>query len=460
MSCSILYITDLRGKPIISRNYRGDIPMNVIEKFQRYLLSIETSTPDDTHNNVTQSPIQSIDGYHYIYIQHNNILLCAVTRYNSNVIATLELLYGIVEIFIEYFHVLDDESIRDHFVLIYELLDEIYDFGWPQYTDSSVLKEFIIMKKLTSHASARKRNKQLSSIPVALTNAVSWRAEGIKHKKNEIFLDVIEKLNLLVNASGAVIKSEIDGNVRMKSFLSGMPECKLGLNDKIVMEARAAANAGIGGSNTAAKKSIEMEDIKFHQCVRLSKFENDRTISFIPPDGEFSLFTYRLNTTVRPLIWVECTVDHRGSRIDFAVKLKSNFKRRSTANHVEISIPVPSDCDTPVFKTTIGEVKYDAKIDAMVWKIKALLGQKEYQLRASFGLPSIQRGSTEVDGQSNPAFMLQSLKKPINVSFEIPYFTVSGIQVRYLKIIEKSGYQALPWVRYITQNGDYQIRMG
>jgi AP-1 complex subunit mu len=34
---------------------------------------------------------------------------------------------------------------------------------------------------------------------------------------------------------------------------------------------------------------------------------------------------------------------------------------------------------------------------------------------------------------------------PINVKFEIPYFTVSGIQVRYLKIMEKSGYQALPW---------------
>ena len=42
---------------------------------------------------------------------------------------------------------------------------------------------------------------------------------------------------------------------------------------------------------------------------------------------------------------------------------------------------------------------------------------------------------------------------------EIPYFTISGLQVRYLKILEKSGYQALPWVRYITQNGDYQIRM-
>lgn len=45
-------------------------------------------------------------------------------------------------------------------------------------------------------------------------------------------------------------------------------------------------------------------------------------------------------------------------------------------------------------------------------------------------------------------------RAPITVKYEIPYFTVSGIQVRYLKIVEKSGYQALPWVRYITKNGD------
>lgn len=54
------------------------------------------------------------------------------------------------------------------------------------------------------------------------------------------------------------------------------------------------------------------------------------------------------------------------------------------------------------------------------------------------------------------AFVEADVEKraPITVKFEIPYFTVSGIQVRYLKIVEKSGYQALPWVRYITQNGD------
>ncbi|PNI51572.1 AP1M2 isoform 10, partial [Pan troglodytes] len=37
-------------------------------------------------------------------------------------------------------------------------------------------------------------------------------------------------------------------------------------------------------------------------------------------------------------------------------------------------------------------------------------------------------------------------------------WSIKSFPVRYMKIIEKSGYQALPWVRYITQSGDYQLR--
>ena len=40
--------------------------------------------------------------------------------------------------------------------------------------------------------------------PVALTNAVSWRGEGVKYRKNEVFLDVIESVNLLVCGSESV----------------------------------------------------------------------------------------------------------------------------------------------------------------------------------------------------------------------------------------------------------------
>jgi AP-1 complex subunit mu len=221
-----------------------------------------------------------------------------------------------------------------------------------------------------------------------------------------------------------------------------MPELKLGLNDKVMFE--------VTGRNVSKGKAIEMEDIKFHQCVRLARFENDRTISFIPPDGEFELMSYRLGTQVKPLIWVETVVEsHSRSRIEYMIKAKSQFKSRSIANNVEILIPVPPDVDSPSFKASIGTVTYIPDKDCIMWSIKQFYGSREYLMRAHFGLPS----TTDVDSRND------DWKKPIGVNFEIPYFTVSGVQVRYLKIIEKSGYQALPWVRYITEGGDYQLRM-
>ena len=36
---------------------------------------------------------------------------------------------------------------------------------------------------------------------MAVTNAVSWRSEGVKYRKNEVFLDVIESVNLLVSGT-------------------------------------------------------------------------------------------------------------------------------------------------------------------------------------------------------------------------------------------------------------------
>jgi hypothetical protein len=51
---------------------------------------------------------------------------------------------------------------------------------------------------------------------MAVTNAVSWRTEGIRYRKNEVFLDVVESVNLLVrafhcSATGLVLKIVIIG---------------------------------------------------------------------------------------------------------------------------------------------------------------------------------------------------------------------------------------------------------
>jgi len=226
----------------------------------------------------------------------------------------------------------------------------------------------------------------------------------------------------------------------MKSFLSGMPDLKLGLNDKALFEATGRSTKG---------RAVELDDIKFHQCVRLTKFENERTISFVPPDGDFELMSYRLDMSVKPLFSIESVYEYKSkTKIEYYVKAKSNYKAKNSANNVEIYIPVPCDAQQPTFKTANGTVSYLPDRDAMVWIIKQFPGQKEMVMKASFMLPSILSADRD-------AFQ----KVPISIVFEIPYFTVSGINVRYLKIVEKSGYIALPWVRYITQNGEYHIRM-
>lgn len=41
MAASAVYILDLKGKVLISRNYRGDMPLNIIEKFPKMLMEAE-----------------------------------------------------------------------------------------------------------------------------------------------------------------------------------------------------------------------------------------------------------------------------------------------------------------------------------------------------------------------------------------------------------------------------------
>ncbi|KAJ7943684.1 AP-1 complex subunit mu-2 [Quillaja saponaria] len=388
-AASALFLLDIKGRVLISRDYRGDVSAVQTERFFTKLIEKE----DDPQS---QDPVVYDNGVTYMFVQHSNVYLVAATRQNCNAASLIFFLHRVVDVFKHYFEELEEESLRDNFVVVYELLDEIMDFGYPH--------------------------------------------EGINYKKNEVFLDVVESVNILVNSNGQIIRSDVVGALKMRTYLSGMPECKLGLNDRVLLEAQ---------GRTAKGKAIDLEDIKFHQCVRLARFENDRTISFVPPDGSFDLMTYRLSTQVKPLIWVEAQVErHSKSRIEIMVKARSQFKERSTATNVEIEMPVPADATNPNIRTSMGSASYAPEKDALVWKIRSFPGGKEYMLRAEFRLPSI------TDEEATP-----ERKAPIRVKFEIPYFTVSGIQVRYLKIIEKSGYQALPWVRYITMAGEYELRV-
>ncbi len=79
-----------------------------------------------------------------LIIIDTTVTVVAMTKKNSNAATLLVFLHKLIEVFIEYFKELEEESIRDNFVIIYELLDEMMDFGYPQTTESKILQEQVL----------------------------------------------------------------------------------------------------------------------------------------------------------------------------------------------------------------------------------------------------------------------------------------------------------------------------
>ncbi|GAV29793.1 hypothetical protein PMKS-003297 [Pichia membranifaciens] len=234
----------------------------------------------------------------------------------------------------------------------------------------------------------------------------------------------------------------------------------LGLNEKFINSGLNSIRGLTASSSTPApttletKKSVEVEDVKFHQCVKLSKFEADKVISFVPPDGVCDLITYRVHSDVlKPLFLIDYKFkNHSNTRLEIMVKIKANFKNKVSANKVEVKIPVPADVDSPKFHYQKGKLKYMPSDNYIRWKFHKIEGGKEYVMVAELMLLSI----------INEQDLMNFRKVPINVKFEMQGFVTSGLQVRYLKINEpKLNYPSYPYVRYITKSGDhYDIRSG
>jgi AP-2 complex subunit mu-1 len=323
-------------------------------------------------------------------------------------------------------------------VLIYELLDEIMDYGYPQITDINILKKYI-----TQEGYKYQDQEKLKEILTTMTGAVSWRPPNVFHPTNEIYLDVIESVNLLINRTGEIIKAEVNGAVTLKSLLSGDPICKFGMNDKLQISQ--------GNTNT---KGISIEDLRFHQCVRLSDFNKDRTITFIPPDGVFDLMTFRVTENVIIPFKIYCNIIETPSidnpsipqNIDLDLNVKALFDKLLFAQDIIIKVQIPKNATNVKTHTNMGKAKHEPEKGAIVWRIKKVNGDKECKLKCEVPLISVK----------DPKPWTRS---PISMEFNIPMFTASGLRVRFLKVQEKSGYKPLKWIRYVTKAGDFQFRI-
>jgi len=77
-----------------------------------------------------------------------------------------------------------------------------------------------------------------------------------------------------------LLRAEVEGSIKLRSFIAGSPELRLGLNEDLVVR---------GNDTNVSYARVQLDDAIFHPCVSLVEWETDRSLIFTPPDGEFTL---------------------------------------------------------------------------------------------------------------------------------------------------------------------------
>ncbi|KNE63407.1 hypothetical protein AMAG_08539 [Allomyces macrogynus ATCC 38327] len=439
---SAVFVFNYKGEVLISRLFRPDVRRSVADLFRIHVITAPQ----------IRSPVTVLGNVAFFHIKHENVYIVAVSAHsNTNVPLAFEFCNNLVKLGDKYFGKFDEDAIKNNFVLIYEILDEILDFGLPQVSDYESLKLYVTTESVRSENATAPGDA--SKVTIQATGATSWRRPDIKYRKNEVFIDVIEDVNLLMSTKGTVLNADVTGTVKVKAYLSGVPECKFGLNERLGEGAGAGAGgAGAPQGQYGAKRLVDIDDFQFHQCVKLGRFDPDRTISFIPPDGEFDLMKYRTTEGLTMPFMVHPVVTAISpTRLEYKVTVKAQFPQKYTATGVVIKIPTPPNTVTVqglgAFAQGHGKAKYVASENCIVWKVPRIMGGAEMDLNAEAEL------APSIDSNKKPWS-----RPPISMAFTVAMFTTSGLQVRFLKVFEKSGYQTVKWVRYHARAGNYQFR--
>ena len=198
-------------------------------------------------------PCFNVDGINYVYVRKNGMYFACTSKYNLSPALALSLLTRLAKVIKDYCGELSEDAIRKNFALIYELLNETLDFGYPQFTSTETLKAYVHNEPVLvdSARAAQRAAEAASSVGGMMSRMAGGRSATSRPSssvnkpislrynhtanKSEIFVDVLERLTVLFSSSGNLVNAEIDGCIQLKSFLWGNPALSLALNADLVI---------------------------------------------------------------------------------------------------------------------------------------------------------------------------------------------------------------------------------
>ena len=178
---------------VIRKDYLGDVPRSSSETFFRNAKFWKEGDGE-------APPVFNVDGITYMHIKEGGVQLVATTRANLSPSFVLEFLRRICTIVKDYCGFLSEDAIRKNVVLIYELLDEVVDYGFPQNTATEALKQFVVNEPtvVTPAFYQAKPLFSLSKGPTGVFKSVLETNRTDGKRRDEIFVDVVERITWCV----------------------------------------------------------------------------------------------------------------------------------------------------------------------------------------------------------------------------------------------------------------------
>lgn len=553
---SQFFVTNLHGDCILAKDFCGSeltTSSTTTDTFRKHIKSC-------IEKRQSARSIFYINGVTYFDLKINDVYFVATTRSNVNCCCIMEMLNQVQKVLAYFLEDVNQQTIEYNSMLLYELLDEAFDFGYPQQTSSESMQSL----KLTHPTGipAIPKPSQMS-IPPPLKKTITIAPIRPPRKNcQEIFVDIIEHLSITFDAKvilmleslclnycffvnlnpvcvqykrfvcffvfffdvyqrcgyvkGNVVDSSINGSIDINSKLKGNPTLKLKLNDELMIrnlnyncnynynknnENAPPTKLNMIKKGEADSNDAILDDCNFDECVKLDKFEKERVLLFnAPKDCTFSLMNYRVTsldfepplsirsqiTILSPyiaeiIIKVKATIEEIEHKYYFGsvsveVPMHDDIKFNvGGPSHKEIQMVTAEfanvnsvqmegapnghdggrlggnynynynyhygDSDKPFTKC---DCKFDAKTQKVVCNVKKLHNQREFGFKINVTFRKAHKCEKQV----------KRMFGPVAVNFDIPMYTVSGLEIRYLRMANPIDCEYAPyrWVRYITKS--------
>lgn len=259
---------------------------------------------------------------HYLFqIVREGITFLACTQTEMPPLMAIEFLARVANVLFDYLGGLNEDLVKDNFVIVYELLDEMIDNGFPLTTEPNILREMIappnIVSKVLSVMTGNTSNVS-NTLPGATASSVPWRTMDLKHANNEVITELVEEMDAIISRDGMLVKCEIYGEVQVNSGLTGLPDLTLSF-----------ANPSI------------LDDVRFHPCVRFRPWESHQVLCFIPPDGLFKLMSYRVKKLKTTPIYVKPQLSSDSGTCRLSVLVGTRNDSGKTVDSIVVQFQLP-----------------------------------------------------------------------------------------------------------------------